>query len=39
VIEMDSQPIGTVSIHYLDQYVRFGEFYLLSDFQNQGVGT
>lgn len=39
VIEMDDRPIGTVSIHRLEHYVRFGEFYLLSEFQNKGIGT
>ena len=39
VIQMHTKPIGTLSIHHLEQYVRFGEFYLLTDYRNRGIGT
>ena len=39
IILMNDKPIGTVSIQHYETYVRFGEFYLYSQFQNQGIGT
>lgn len=39
IINLDSLPIGTVSIHELTDHIRFGEFYLLSKYRNRGIGT
>ena len=32
-------PIGTVSIETTKEYIRFGEFYLLTRYQRQGIGS
>jgi len=39
IILMNDKTIGTVSIQHFESHVRFGEFYLYSQFQNQGIGT
>jgi len=39
IILMNDKPIGTASIQNFESHVRFGEFYLYSQFQNQGIGT
>jgi len=39
VIMLKGQKIGTVSIQQLENSVRFGEFYLLADYRNKGIGT
>lgn len=39
VITVGGELAGTVSIHYLEEHVRFGEFYLLDKFRNRGIGT
>lgn len=39
LVTLDKEAIGTVSIHYLaEELVRFGEFYLLIEYQGQGIG-
>ncbi|MCV2403410.1 GNAT family N-acetyltransferase [Marinomonas sp. C2222] len=39
IIMLDGEPIGTLSIHKLPEHTRFGEFYLLSKYQNKGIGS
>jgi len=39
IILMNDSPIGTVSIQHFDSHVRFGEFYLYSQYQNRSIGT
>ncbi len=39
VIVVADQKVGTVSVIQASDHIRFGEFYLLPRFQNQGVGT
>lgn len=39
VINGDGKAIGTVSIHEYEDHVRFGEFYLLAEYQARGIGT
>jgi GNAT superfamily N-acetyltransferase len=39
IVMLGEQPIGTVSIHEQPEFTRFGEFYLLSNFRDQGLGT
>lgn len=39
VIMGDKQRIGTISIHNKENKVRFGEFYLLDQFRNKGIGS
>ncbi|MDR6667934.1 GNAT family N-acetyltransferase [Rhizobium sp. 1399] len=38
-IELDGQPIGTVSLQLLPEFVRFGEFYLMDSFRGLGIGS
>lgn len=40
VIVSSENDIGTVSLHELEEgTLRFGEFYLLDDYRNMGIGT
>lgn len=39
LLSLNGENIGTVSIHHLKDHVRFGEFYLLDQFRNKGIGT
>lgn len=39
IIEIDDEPVGTVSAHWLPTHLRFGEFYLASRCRNKGLGT
>lgn len=39
VVMLDDAAIGTVSIHEQPEFVRFGEFYLLSAFRGRGLGS
>ena len=39
VVMLGEKSIGTVSIHEQPEFIRFGEFYLLSDFRRRGLGT
>ncbi|PWQ93415.1 GNAT family N-acetyltransferase [Leucothrix arctica] len=39
IIHLESKPIGTVSIHELPEHTRFGEFYLLDEYRDKGIGT
>ena len=39
ILRINEDLIGTVSIHHLNQHVRFGEFYLINEFRNKGIGT
>jgi GNAT superfamily N-acetyltransferase len=39
IVLLGKQPIGTVSIHKQCDFTRFGEFYLLSSFRRQGLGS
>jgi len=39
IIEISGQPIGTVSVDERGDHIRFGEFYLLKQYQRQGIGT
>jgi GNAT superfamily N-acetyltransferase len=39
IIELDGQAVGTLSVQELEDHIRFGEFYLLPQHHNQGMGT
>ena len=39
IITLGENRIGTVSINELEDSVRFGEFYLLNQYQGKGIGT
>jgi len=40
ILECDDEKIGTLSLHQKDsKTLRFGEFYLLDEYRNQGIGT
>ncbi len=39
IVELDGEPIGTLSIHELPGYTRFGEFYLLREYRGRGLGS
>ena len=39
IIYLGENRIGTVSIHELEDSIRFGEFYLLNQYQGKGIGT
>lgn len=39
IVMLGEQTIGTVSIHEQLGCIRFGEFYLLSEFRGKGLGT
>ena len=40
ILERDNEKIGTLSLHKIDdKTIRFGEFYLLDEYRNQGIGT
>ncbi len=39
IIFMDKEKVGTVSIQDIDGKIRFGEFYILDQYSNQGIGT
>jgi GNAT superfamily N-acetyltransferase len=36
---LGEKAIGTVSIHDRSDFIRFGEFYLLSSFRKKGLGS
>jgi GNAT superfamily N-acetyltransferase len=38
-VQRNNRTIGTLSLLYMETYVRFGEFYLLSELHHQGLGT
>jgi GNAT superfamily N-acetyltransferase len=38
-IRRAGQRLGTVSFHLLPEHVRFGEFYILPEYQGRGVGS
>jgi ribosomal protein S18 acetylase RimI-like enzyme len=39
IILLNGEPIGTVSIHWQETHLQFGEFYLLSAYRGRGVGS
>jgi len=39
IIDLNGEPIGTVSIKRNEEHFQFGEFYLLPAFQRRGIGT
>lgn len=39
LILSSEKAIGTVSIENFEGHARFGEFYILDEFRNQGIGT
>jgi GNAT superfamily N-acetyltransferase len=39
IVELDSESIGTVAITRAPDHIQFGEFYLLPDYQGQGIGS
>ena len=39
ILELDGKRVGTVAITRMEQFIRFGEFYVLPTFQRQGLGT
>ena len=39
IINYASQKVGVVSVARADMHIQFGEFYLLTRFQRQGIGT
>jgi GNAT superfamily N-acetyltransferase len=39
IIELDGMPIGTLSVEEHPDHIRFGEFYLLPQYQRQGIGS
>jgi len=39
IIQADGQPIGTLSVQEHKDHIRFGEFYLLPQYQRQGIGS
>ena len=39
IVMLGAAPIGTLSIHEQPEFIRFGEFYLLSEFRRHGLGT
>lgn len=39
IISINGEKAGTVSIEQKDDHIRFGEFYILDRFRNQGIGT
>ncbi|TXR53974.1 GNAT family N-acetyltransferase [Reinekea thalattae] len=39
IVYYNGEPIGTVSVHHLENYVRFGEFYLMTKYRNKGIGS
>lgn len=39
ILWFEGKRIGTVSIHFLEEHVRFGEFYLIDGCRNRGLGT
>jgi len=39
ILVCEGEHVGTVSIHRLEKYIRFGEFYLLDNYRNKGIGS
>ncbi|WP_307145941.1 GNAT family N-acetyltransferase [Rhizobium tibeticum] len=39
LIALDGRAIGTVSFERLSDHLQFGEFYILSEFRGQGIGS
>lgn len=39
IIELDGNPVGTLSVQEHEDHIRLGEFYLLPQYQRQGIGT
>lgn len=39
IVEAGEIPIGTLSVEELPDHIRFGEFYLLPEYQRQGIGS
>jgi GNAT superfamily N-acetyltransferase len=39
IVMLGEKAIGTVSIHDRSDFIRFGEFYLLSSFRKKGLGS
>jgi GNAT superfamily N-acetyltransferase len=39
IIAVQGRRVGTVSIEHGTEFIRFGEFYILPEFQGQGLGT
>ncbi len=39
IVMLDAEPVGTVSIDDQPDFIRFGEFYLLSPFRRKGLGS
>jgi GNAT superfamily N-acetyltransferase len=39
IVMLGEKAIGTVSIHDQSDFIRFGEFYLLSSFRKKGLGS
>lgn len=38
-IDLNGQPIGTLSLHLLPGCIQFGEFYLIDSFRGRGIGS
>ncbi|MDW9735730.1 GNAT family N-acetyltransferase [Sinorhizobium meliloti] len=38
-IVLNGQPIGTLSLQLLPEFIRFGEFYLIDSFRGIGIGS
>lgn len=39
IIVMDGKPVGTVSIQENTDHIRFGEFYIMPEYQRKGIGS
>lgn len=39
IIQIEEQAIGTLSFEEKEDHIRFGEFYLLPEYQGQGIGS
>ncbi len=39
IILYDNQPIGTISVIETEDYIEIGQFFILPEYQNQGIGS
>jgi GNAT superfamily N-acetyltransferase len=39
IITYDGKPIGTIAIIESEDYIEIGQFFILPDYQNKGIGT
>lgn len=39
IVQNEERSIGTLSVEEKEGYIRFGEFYLLPEYQGQGIGS